>query len=180
MGQRVILVDGYNVIKNTPSLAAVERGSLDAGRQALIKRLVALYRHTPHRLVIVFDGDGPAESSQPVAGYGRGKVVFSQRGEKADHVIIRLTAEASADQCEVVVISDDLEVRLGAERHGAQTARVDDTRRRMDEAPRLLRKRFTYQQAVRRDMDGDGSDERAQARRKGAGRRAPRGRGRES
>lgn len=179
MGPRMILVDGYNVIKNTPSLAAIERGSLDAGRQALIKRLVALYRHTPHRLVIVFDGDGPAESSQPVAGYARGKVVFSRRGEKADQVIIRLAAEASADHCEAVVFSDDLEVRLGAERHGAQTARVDDARRRMDEAPRLLRKRFSHQQNVRREMEGDDRDEQAQARRKGNARRTPRGRGRD-
>lgn len=176
MGPCVIFVDGYNIIKNTPSLASADRRDLAAGREALLGRLVSRYRRTPHKLVVVFDGAGPAETCLPIAGYARGQVVFSRQGEKADSVIIRRSAEARREGREVIVISDDLEVRQGAERQGAATARVDELRERMEEAPRLLRKRFTHQEAVRRDLedrDRD-ADERAASRKKGAARKAPR------
>jgi predicted RNA-binding protein with PIN domain len=181
MKPRTVFVDGYNVIRNTPALKDIERRiGMDAGRDALLRRLVARYRHTPHQLVVVFDGDGSAESSQPIAGYGRGRVIFSQRGEKADTVILRLASVARGAGQDTVVFTNDVEVRLGAEAHGAMTARTDDLREAMEEAPRLLRKRFTHQQAVRREMEKDAEDAeaRAMARKKGNPHRAPRKRGR--
>ena len=66
MGPRTILIDGYNAIRNIPALAAAERLSLRDGREALLAQVVARYRHTPHRVIIVFDGDGPAETTQPL------------------------------------------------------------------------------------------------------------------
>lgn len=178
-GPRTIYVDGYNVIRNTPALAQAERVSLASGREALLARLVARYRHTPHRVVVVFDGDGHAESAQLLPGLSRGRVIFTAQGETADAVIIRLAAEARGEGCEVSVISDDFEVRHGASQHGAATARVEDLQRRMDEAPRLLRKRFTHQIVVRQILAGDDDEETHEKRReKGNPRRAPRKRNR--
>ncbi|HZC04132.1 MAG TPA: NYN domain-containing protein [Ktedonobacterales bacterium] len=178
MGPRTIYVDGYNVIRNTPALAQVERGSLAAGRDALLTRLAARYRHTPHRVVVVFDGDGGGESVQPFPGFSRGRVIFTSADETADAAIIRLAAQAHDEGCEVVVVSDDFEVRDGASKQGAATARVGDLQRRMDEAPRLVRKRFTHQLAVKRlqaEQDDDAGSRRQ--REKGNPRRAPRNRG---
>jgi uncharacterized protein len=183
MGLRTIYVDGYNVIRNTPALTQAERKSLAAGRDALLARLTARYRHTPHRVVVVFDGDGSAESAQPFPGLSRGTIIFSRAGESADAVIIRLVEQARQEGCDVSVVSDDGEVREGVSQHGAATARVDDLQRRMDEAPRLLRKRFTHQIVVKRILAGDEADDDAHGRRdsghgkgrdKGASRRAPR------
>lgn len=175
MGPRTIYVDGYNVIRNTPALAQAERASLASGRAALLARLAARYRHTPHRVVVVFDGDGAAESVQPFPGLSRGSVIFSCAGETADAAIIRLAAQARAEGHDVSVISDDGEVREGANAHGAATARVGDLQRRMDEAPRLLRKRFTHQIVVKRILAGEDSGDGAHGRRdKGAARRPPR------
>jgi predicted RNA-binding protein with PIN domain len=175
MGPRTIYVDGYNVIRNTPALAQAERESLAAGRDALLARLTTRYRHTPHRVVVVFDGDGRAESVQSFPGLSRGTVIFTSAGETADAVIIRMSALARDDGCEVSVISDDFEVRAGASRHGAATARVGDLQRRMDEAPRLLRKRFTHQIVVKQLLAGDDDGEQAHGRRgKGNPRRATR------
>ncbi len=54
-------------------------------------------------------------------------------------------------------------------------ARVGDLQRRMDEAPRLLRKRFTHQIAVKRLLAGEDDEEAPSQRRdKGNPRRAPR------
>lgn len=177
-GPRTIYVDGYNVIRNTPALAQAERVSLAAGREALLARLAGRYRHTPHRVVVVFDGDGRSESVQPFPGLSRGQVVFTCADDSADAVIIRLAAQARGEGREVSVVSDDFEVRDGAGRHGAATARVGDLQRRMDEAPRLLRKRFTHQIAVRRILEGDGDEEARERREKGNPRRSPRKRNR--
>lgn len=179
MGLRTVFVDGYNCIRNTPTLAAVERVNMAAGRDALLQSLVARYRHTPHQLVIVFDGDGAGETSQLVAGFSRGRVIFSRRDETADSVIVRMAAAVCDAGREAVVYSNDREIRLEAGRRGATTARVDDLLGGMNGAPRLLRKRFTHQQAVRREQEDVDTEARAATRKKGNGRRAPRKRGRD-
>ncbi|HET9110850.1 MAG TPA: NYN domain-containing protein [Ktedonobacterales bacterium] len=177
-GPRTIYVDGYNVIRNTPALAQAERASLAAGRDALLARLAARYRHTPHRVIVVFDGDGSGESAQPFPGLSRGRVIFTQAEDSADGVILRLAAQARDEGCEVAVVSDDFEVRDGATRHGAATARVGDLQRRLDEAPRYVRKRFTHQIAVKRIQAEQDDAERPRGQReKGNPRRAPRKRG---
>lgn len=177
-GPRTIYVDGYNVIRNTPALAQAERASLAAGRDALLTRLAARYRHTPHRVVVVFDGSGGGESAQPFPGLSRGRVIFTRAEETADEVILRLAAQAREEGREVAVVSDDFEVRDGASGHGAATARVGDLQRRMDDAPRHVRKRFTHQLAIRRiQAEQDDGDRSRGQREKGNPRRAPRTRG---
>ncbi|SRR5487761_1914449 len=180
-GPRTIYVDGYNVIRNTPALSQAERISLADGRAALLASLATRYRHTPHHVVVVFDGAGSAESLQAFPGLARGQVIFSRQDETADAVIIRLAAEARLAGAEVSVISDDSAVRGGARAHGAATARVGDLKRRTDEAPRLLRKRFAQQIALKRKQASeDDDDDATDARRRGKSgnpRRAPRKRG---
>lgn len=182
-GARVIFVDGYNVIRNTPALAQAERvGGLEGGQEALLARLIATYRHTSHQVIVVFDGARTRESREALHGFARGLVIFSRAGESADAVIVRLAAEACGRGEEVTVISDDREIRDSVGRHGAATARVGDFQRRMDEPPRLLRKRFAGRGAARPANPAAGKDDdedEARPRRdKGNPRRAPRKRGR--
>jgi predicted RNA-binding protein with PIN domain len=179
MRPRAIFVDGYNLIYATPAFATLLRADSDAARAALLQRLVSRYRHTPHEVIVVFDGAGTAQTSQAIAGFTRGRVVFSASEETADSVIVRLATEWRETGGEAIVYSNDGEVRLGAERGGAVAASADDLRAEMISAPRLLRKRFTHQQAVRRDWSADGdAEERAAARKKGNARRPPRKRDR--
>jgi uncharacterized protein len=180
IGSRTVFVDGYNCILTTPALGALSRRDMAAARAALLRRVVSRYRHTPYDVVIVFDGDGASETSQPIEGFGRGRVIFSRRDEKADDVIVRMAAGVCDAGREAVVYSNDGEVRLGAAAGGATAARADDLRRDMAAAPRLLQKRFTHQQAVRREMERDAEDAEARAavRKKGNARRSSRRRGR--
>ena len=173
LGPQSIFVDGYNVIRNTPGLAVAEAAGLAAGREALLARLVGSYRHTPHTLVVVFDGDGAAESVQPIRALSRGRVIFTRRGETADAVIVRLAAIEQAHGCEVRVYSDDLEVRQASSAVGAEAARVADLKQQLDAPPRFLRKRMQHQTYMKQRWLADDPDA---PRGAGPGDRSPHGR----
>jgi predicted RNA-binding protein with PIN domain len=182
MESRLILIDGYNVIRNTPGLAAADRVSLAAGRDALLQGVTTAYRHTPHRVVVVFDGDGGTESVVALPGRARGQVIFTPRGVTADETLRRLARESQAQGEQVTVVSGDFEVRLGATDTGARSACPGEFASRLNLPPRDVAKRGRHRAAVRaqleaRDADGDASKDRRRrggTRKKGNSRRSPR------
>ena len=171
MDSKLILVDGYNVIRNMQGLAVAERFSLAAGREALLAQVTARFRHTPHRVVVVFDGDGAVETRQAIARMGRGQMVFTPRGVTADTVIGRLAAEAHSDGLSVLVCTNDLAVRTETSATGAQHANVSELGRALNAAPQHIERRFRHQQAVRKQWEAD--DGETARPRKGNPRRAP-------
>src|SRR4051794_36776624 len=84
---RDILVDGYNVIKRAPSFQAVRAQSLASARAQLIALLRNRYRHTPHQVIVVFDGN---EAHEQISHEQRIRIIYSPHGESADNVIARL------------------------------------------------------------------------------------------
>ncbi|MEO7000221.1 MAG: NYN domain-containing protein [Ktedonobacterales bacterium] len=157
MGPRAIFVDGYNVIRNTPGLAQADRANLAAGRVALIERLTARYRHTPHRVVIVFDGDGACERVLPMRGVSRGQVVFTCAGETADAAIARMVAFETSEA--VTVVSNDLEVRLNADAQGADVVQVGELARHMNSAPRHLMQRHQHRAYMQQMLDAEADED---------------------
>src|SRR5664280_3570007 len=110
-----ILIDGYNLIRQSVTLKRFERQSLDAGRRALIAWLADYRRRKDHRITVVFDGweSGPAQEERD---YSSGiSIIYSSRGEKADEVIKRLTAQSDE---EILVVSSDREISSFAIRRG--------------------------------------------------------------
>jgi predicted RNA-binding protein with PIN domain len=178
MRSRVILVDGYNVIRHAPELLAAERRSLASGREALLAQVRATYQGATHRVIVVFDGDGPAETRSPLAGLARGQVIYTARSVTADAVIVRLAAEErlrSDDVLDVVVVTRDADLRWHASAHGAASAHPDELRTKLHEAPRDVAQRARHRAAIRSAWDNDGDDERpAPDRRRGNPRKAPR------
>jgi predicted RNA-binding protein with PIN domain len=113
-----ILIDGYNLIRQSVSLKRFERQSLDAGRKALIARLADYRKRKEHRITVVFDGweSGPAQEERD---YSCGiQIIYSGRGVKADDVLKRITA--STDE-EILVVSSDREISSYATRRGKAT-----------------------------------------------------------
>lgn len=111
-----IIVDGYNVIRQWPELAVLDRADLQSGREALLHELQTYRRSKGHRITVVFDGreqGGFSEAAENVGGIG---VRYSRRGETADLVISRLAAEGGEG---AVVVSSDREVAAAARRQGA-------------------------------------------------------------
>jgi hypothetical protein len=111
-----IIVDGYNVIRQWPELAMLDRADLQAGREGLLRELQGYRRTKGHRVTVVFDGREEGGFSEGTEQSGGISVRYSRRGETADAVIARLVAERGHD---AVVVSSDREVMATARRHGA-------------------------------------------------------------
>ena len=142
-----IIVDGYNLIRQWPELAMLDRADLQAGREGLLRELQGYRRARGHRVTVVFDGrehGGLSEGTERAGGIG---VRYSRRGETADALILRLVAEAGAG---TVVVSSDHEVAAAARRYGAAWLSAADFLARLetsrvagckggeeDEAPRV-------------------------------------------
>jgi predicted RNA-binding protein with PIN domain len=113
-----ILIDGYNLIRQSVSLKRFERQSLDAGRKALIAWLADYRKRKDHRITVVFDGweSGPAQEERD---YACGiSIIYSGRGVKADDVLKRITA---ATDEEIIVVSSDREISSYTTRRGKAT-----------------------------------------------------------
>ena len=111
-----IIIDGYNLIRQSPELARLDRQDLQLGRDALIDLLAAYKKLKHHAITVVFDG-----TAQPSLYRSRDNargiaIRYSQGGESADDVIRRM---ARKDSAQALVVSSDREVMVAAESSGA-------------------------------------------------------------
>jgi predicted RNA-binding protein with PIN domain len=111
-----LIVDGYNVIRQSRELQLLDARELEAGRTALLARLATYRARRRHQITVVFDGwqgGEPLESRDRQAGLS---IIYSRRGEKADEVIKRLLA---ADRQRAMVVTSDREIQVWAGAVGA-------------------------------------------------------------
>jgi uncharacterized protein len=112
-----LIIDGYNLIRQSMWLSLLDARDLEAGREALLQSLADYRRRRPqHKITVIFDGwqkGGLRESRDLVQGIG---VVYSRRGERADEVIKRLLAREGR---RAVMVSSDRELQDYAETTGA-------------------------------------------------------------
>jgi len=110
-----LIIDGYNLIRQSDGLREKERRSLEEGRKALLGLLVPYRRAKRCKVTVVFDGwqdgMGPEERDR----HEGITVIYSRRGEKADDVIIRLAEKKGED---IVVVTSDRSVAKAAESRG--------------------------------------------------------------
>ena len=110
-----IIIDGYNMIRQSDVLRSHERLSLEKGRNALIHRIALYKKLKGHQVTIVFDGwDGgmPTEERDRQEGVN---IIYSRQGEKADDVIKRM-AEKRAE--EIVVVTSDRDIAVFVHHRG--------------------------------------------------------------
>jgi len=118
-----LIVDGYNLIHASLSLHHLAHEDLEQSRDALLKLLSEYKRRKTHRITVVFDGwiDGSASTeTHYVSGI---RVLFSRKGEQADHVILRLVRH---EKERAVVVSSDREVAVNARKQGAVSIASED------------------------------------------------------
>ncbi|GAC1355897.1 MAG: NYN domain-containing protein [Ktedonobacteraceae bacterium] len=142
-----ILVDGYNVIKNNAMFQAMEIKEFSQARILLVKQLHNKYRATHHRVIVVFDGDGAREQ---VSHQDHIRIIYSRHDETADNVIKRLAAEARQDGRDVVMYSDDEEVRQVVSEHGGSPLSTRELTTKLNAAPHDIAIRAAHRQEVRR------------------------------
>ena len=183
MQQLTILIDGYNVSRNMRGSRLEDGVALATARENLLAMVRQRFRGTPYHVAVVFDGDGEREVCAPIKGLHGGRCIFTQSGTSADAVIVRLTAEASREGREVVVCTNDLEVRQNSTRYGATHASVAEMTRTLNAPDKYTAKRLRHVNHMRREWEGDEDGEPRTHPRKGNPRRAPkkqRGRGERS
>ena len=132
-----VIVDGYNLIRNSPELSRIDRQNLEAGRQELLRRLGEYQRRKGHQVVVVFDAAESAYSSRRHERIEGISVTFSRKGETADEVIKGLS---SAGREGMVVVTSDRELAAFAERHGSFAIAADEFEQRMTTSAEFLAK----------------------------------------
>jgi uncharacterized protein len=149
---RDILVDGYNIIKRDPSFQTLAAKNLAAARQLLINQLINRYRHTPHQVIVVFDGNGTNEQT---IHDRRVRIIYSRAGETADSVIARLATTAQAAGREVEIFSDDIEVQTSVARQGGGARPAGQLTKHLNAPPSGLARLSHHRQQVRRQYGLD-------------------------
>ena len=125
-----IIVDGYNLIRQSSTLRRFERISLERGRGELIRRVAGYRRLRGHTMTVVFDGwmAGPAQEER-LREEGV-HIVYSGRGETADEVIKRMARAERGS--EVIVVSSDREVANAAVQAGGVAISSPEFEERME------------------------------------------------
>jgi len=102
-----IIIDGYNLIRQSPTLCSYDYLDIAKGRDKLIEKL-AHYRTVKHHLIlVVFDGWKEGSIVEQHTKEKGIDIIYSKRGEKADEVIKRLVSNIKG---ELIVVTSDGEL----------------------------------------------------------------------
>jgi len=112
-----LVIDGYNLIHQSPELRRFDKEDLEQGRAMLLKELHAYQRMKKHAITVVFDGWIEGHFSESHARVGNISVVFSRRGEKADEVIKRL---ATQEKEGAMVVTSDRDLAFSCSKAGCE------------------------------------------------------------
>jgi len=107
---RRLIVDGYNVIRQTPPYRELAEDDLEAARAALVSD-VGAYSHGEYVATVVFDGGGnPLSTGTPhvIAGV---EVIFSRHGQDADSVVESLARQARERGEQTAVVTSDAQTQ---------------------------------------------------------------------
>jgi hypothetical protein len=157
-----IIIDGYNLIRQSPSLQQAEEKGLQDGRDALVRKLAA-YRQVRHiPITVVFDGThGPAAATRKARIQGI-DVCFSPPGTTADTIIKQMAAR---EKSKALVVSSDQAVACFAESRGAAAISSQSFDQKLSLAVRL---------AGPNEAPDDGNGWKPTTRKKGPSRRPSR------
>lgn len=131
---RVLIVDGYNVIRRTPPYRQLAEEDFDAARTALVSD-VAAFAHGEWRATVVFDGHANPHSQGVPHEVSGVTVIFSPFGIDAD-VVIESRARAARERGDqTVVVTSDAQLqwtvmrgattRMSADEFGAELRETD-------------------------------------------------------
>jgi len=126
-----VVIDGYNLIRQSATLSAQEELSLELGRDALLECLRKYKRVRSHRITVVFDAaNKPLLAEQRSQDKGI-KIIYSGQGETADTVIKRICRNEGE---KVLLVTTDRELASYAEARGSVAMDSEDFEARMEMA----------------------------------------------
>ena len=111
-----LIVDGYNVIRQSPRLQFLDAMDLQTGREALLELLAHYRRRSHHQITVVFDGWQHGDLQEGRDRHQGIAIIYSRRGERADEVIKRLLHQ---ERERALVVTSDREIQVCAEQNKA-------------------------------------------------------------
>ena len=111
-----IIIDGYNLIRQSGQLRRFERLGLEEGRKHLIEKLANFKKVRGHKVTVVFDGWQNGPLAEERTREGSILVIYSKRGERADDVIRKMAAGGGKG---LMVITSDRDLAFAVSRFGA-------------------------------------------------------------
>lgn len=126
-----LIIDGYNLIRQSDAFRQSEKVSLEEGRHALLRSLSQYRKRTGHRLTVVFDAWASGSPEVERDRYGGIAILYSQRGRTADDLIKRMVRERREA---LVVVTSDRDISDFAARRGVPAVSSPDFEARMLEA----------------------------------------------
>ena len=109
--QRVLIVDGYNIINARRGAGEMDSYTLADAREKLISDLMDYAGYSAQRVILVFDAWMSDRTTRTEERQGAVTVVYTQKGEIADRYIERLCDGLAGDidlrRVEVRVASSD-------------------------------------------------------------------------
>ncbi|MFH0753252.1 MAG: NYN domain-containing protein [Candidatus Omnitrophota bacterium] len=124
---RHLLLDGYNVLKQTPEFARQLDRSLEEGRQALM-RFIRERRPQGsgrNRLTVIFDGQFAMGGMDPRQALSTDvRVIFTQGASADDHM--RQMVEDAKEPGQIICVTNDRELAIICRHRGAVTWSVED------------------------------------------------------
>ncbi len=126
-----IIIDGYNLIRQSHTLSRLDLEDLQLGREALVDKLAAYKKIKRHKITVVFDG-----TNAPLFSFHKDRtkgirIVFSQRGELADQVIKKMTAK---EKQKALIVTSDRNLVDYAVSQGASTISSPEFEGRMTQS----------------------------------------------
>jgi len=118
-----IIIDGYNLIRQSNRLIQLDLQDIQTGREALIDMLAAYKKIKAHRITVVFDGTRAPRLSLRRDRQKGITIVFSHSGESADAVIKNM---ARREGRQALVVSSDQDIVRAASSWGAATISAND------------------------------------------------------
>ncbi len=118
-----IIIDGYNLIRQSKSLSILDMQDIQLGREALVDMLAAYKKVRSHRITVVFDGTTAPLFSQQRDRHKGISVIFSHQGESADTVIKKM---ARREMQRALVVSSDQDIVQSAASSGAATVSANE------------------------------------------------------
>lgn len=107
-----VIIDGYNVIRQSSELQLLDAMDLQAGREALVELLAQYRNRSHHRITVVFDGWQHGDLKESRDQHQGILIIYSRRGERADEVIKRLLHQ---ERERALVVTSDREIQVCAE-----------------------------------------------------------------
>jgi uncharacterized protein len=124
-----LIIDGYNLIRQSDTLRRLDARKLEQGREALLTRLAAYKKIRSHPITVVFDGWGGFSPVSTVQSQQGVIVVYTGKGETADEWIKRRIEKVQYG----AVVTSDRDIGRHAERLGIAAIPSRAFERRMEQ-----------------------------------------------